>query len=117
MNAARPFTTERFYPISLCAKFMEGIDPRLVPGFRRNFPKHSTVVMLRADIQRKTLTEMLVASQRAKDDFASVQRAVRKAVGLSQSFVTRGDTRSASAFPSQAETTLSQGTPQLEVVG
>jgi hypothetical protein len=30
MNAARPFTTEQFYPISLCAEFMEGMDPRLV---------------------------------------------------------------------------------------
>ena len=38
MNVARPFTTERFYPISLCSKFMEGMDPRLVPGFRSNFP-------------------------------------------------------------------------------
>ena len=77
MNAARPFTTERFYPISLCTKFMEGIDPSLVPGFRRNFPKHSTVMMLHADIQRKTLTEMLVAAQRAKDDIASLDRAIK----------------------------------------
>ena len=76
---ARPFTTERFYPISLCAKFMEGMDPRLVPGFRirRNFPKHSTVVILRADIQRNTLTEMLVAAQRAKEDIASLDRAIK----------------------------------------
>ena len=38
MNAARPFTSERNYPISLCAKFIEGMDPRLLPGFQRNFP-------------------------------------------------------------------------------
>ena len=63
MNPARPFTAEQVYPISLCAKFMEGMDPRLIPGFRRNFPTHSTVVMLRADIQRKKLQEMLVAAQ------------------------------------------------------
>ena len=61
---------KRFHPISLCVKFMEGIDPRLVPGFRRNFPKHGTLVMLAADIQRKTLTEILVAAQRAKDSIA-----------------------------------------------
>ena len=77
MNAARPFTTERFYPISLCAKFMEGMDPRLVPGFRRNFPKHSIAMMLRADIQRKTLTEILVAAQRAKDDIALLDCAIK----------------------------------------
>ena len=87
MNAARPFTTEQIYPISLCAKFMEGLDPRLVPGFRRNFPKHSTVVMLRNDMQRKTHQEMLVAAKQVKDNYTSVQRAAREAVGLSQSFV------------------------------
>ena len=110
MNAARPFTTERFYPISLCAKFIEGLDPRLVPGFRRNFTKHSTAVMLCADIQRKTLQDMLVAAKRAKDDCKSVQQATREAVGLLQSFVSRsrGDTGGALAFPSQAGTTLTK---------
>jgi hypothetical protein len=78
MNADRPFTSERHYPISLCAKFMEGMDPRLVPGFQRNFPKHSTVVMLNADIQRKTLQEMLLAAQRAKEDYTNVQRTARE---------------------------------------
>jgi hypothetical protein len=76
MNVDRPFTSERHYPISLCAKFMEGMDPRLVPGFQRNFPKHSTIVMLNADIQRrhfrkccwqlrepKTITQMSNAPQ------------------------------------------------------
>ncbi len=43
MNAARPFTSERHFPISLCAKFIEGMDPRLLPGFQRNFPQHSNV--------------------------------------------------------------------------
>jgi hypothetical protein len=33
MNAARPFTSERYYPVSLCAKFIDGLDPRLIPGF------------------------------------------------------------------------------------
>ena len=51
---------------------------------------------------------MLVAAQRAKDDLNSVQRAPREAVGLSQSFVTRGDACGASAFPSQAEMTLTK---------
>jgi len=77
MSAARPFTGERIYPISLCAKFMEGMDPRLVAGFRRNFPTHSTVQALTANYQRKKLQDMLIASQRADDDLTSVQRAVR----------------------------------------
>ena len=107
MNAARPFTLEQHFPISLCANFIEGMDPRLLPGFRRNFPHHSNVVMLRADIQRKTLQEMLQADQRAKEDYTNVQLTAREAIGLgAQSFYSSSDTRGASAFHSQAETTL-----------
>ena len=109
MNAARPFTSEREFPISLCAKFIKGMYPRLLPGFRRNFPNHSHVVMLRAEIQRKTLQEMLKAAQRAEEDYTNVQRTAREAIGLgAQSFYSGRDTRGASAFPSQAETTLTK---------
>jgi len=79
------------------------MDPRLVPGFQRNFHQHSTVVMLRAAMQRKTLLEMLLAAQRAEDDYTNVQRTAREAVGLGgQSFVSGSDTRGVSVFPSQA---------------
>ena len=88
---------------------MEGMDPGLVPGFRRNFPTHSTVVMLHADIQRKTLQEMLLAAQQAGDDYTNFQHTAREAVGLGgQSFVSGSNTRGISAFPSQAETTLAR---------
>ena len=107
MNAARPFTSEWDYPISLCAKFTEDMDPRLVPGFRRNFPQHGIVVMLRANMQRKTLQDMLLAAQRAEDHYTNFQRTAREAIGLgSRSFFSGGDIRGVSAFPSQAETTL-----------
>jgi hypothetical protein len=107
MNAERPSTSEQEFPISLCANFIEGMDPRLLPDFRRNFPKHSNVVMLRAEIQRKTLQEMLQAAQRAKEYYTNIQRTAREAIGLGgQSFFSSSDTRGASAFPSQAETTL-----------
>jgi hypothetical protein len=33
MNAARPFTSEQEFPISLCAMFIEGIGPRLFSRF------------------------------------------------------------------------------------
>jgi len=106
VNTTRPFTSDRNYLISLCAKFMEGMDPCLVPGFRRNFPHHNVVVMLRADMQRKTLQEMLLAAQRAEDNYMNVQCTAREAVGLSgQSFHSGSDIRGESAFPSQAETT------------
>ena len=88
---------------------MEGMDPHLVPGFQRNFPKHSTVVMLNADIQRKTLQEILLAAQRAKDDYTKFQCTTREAVGLGcLSLFSGSDTRGVSAFPSQAKTTLTK---------
>ncbi len=66
--------------------------------------------MLRADIQRKTLQEMLLAAQRAEDDYTNVQCTAREAVGLGgQSFFSGSDTRGGvSAFPSQGETTLTR---------
>ena len=87
----------------------EGMDPCLLPGFRRNYPTHSVVVMLRADMQRKTLQEMLLAAQRAKDDYKNVQHTAREAVGLGgQSFFSGSNARGVSTFPSQSETTLAR---------
>jgi hypothetical protein len=65
--------------------------------------------MLRAEMQRKTLHDMLLAAQRAEDDYMNVQRTAREAIGLGgQSFISSSDTRGASAFPSQAKTTLAK---------
>ncbi len=52
---------------------------------------------------------MLLAAQRAKDDYMNVQRTAREAVGLGgQSFFSGSNARGVSAFPSQAETTLAK---------
>ena len=65
--------------------------------------------MLNATAQQKTLQEMLLGAQQAKDDYTNVQCTARKAVGLGgQSFFSGSDTRNASAFPSQAKTTLTR---------
>ena len=70
---------------------------------------HSMVVMLNSNVQQKILQEMLLAAQQAKDNYTNVQRTAREAVGLGgQSFFSGSDTRSVSAFPSQAETTLTR---------
>jgi hypothetical protein len=55
MSAARPFTNQRDFPISVCAKFMEGLDSHLLTGFRRLFPQHSVVQSLNAIHQQKLL--------------------------------------------------------------
>jgi hypothetical protein len=108
MSAARPFTNQRDFPISVCAKFIDGLDSRLLTGFRRFFPGYSNVQSLNATHQRKVLQEMLQAAQQAEDDLASVQRVAREAVGLSQAFVSSGSSVASTAFPSQAEKTLAK---------
>jgi hypothetical protein len=38
MGAARPFSGQRDFPVSLCALFQDGLDIRLQMGYRRYFP-------------------------------------------------------------------------------
>jgi hypothetical protein len=90
----------------VCAKFIEGLNHPLIMGFRWFFPHHSVVQSLNATHQRKILQEMLQAARQAEGDLVSVQRITRKAVGLSQAFVTGGTSVGVAAFPSQAEKTL-----------
>lgn len=86
MSAARPFYSQRDFPVSVCQKFMDGLDIRLQVGFCRNFPEHSVIQSLEGSHQRRTLQLMLKAAQQVEDDFASTQRIARDAVGLSQAF-------------------------------
>jgi hypothetical protein len=111
MSAAQPFTNQRDFPISLCAKFMEGLDQRLITGFHRNFPQHSVVQPLDATHQWKILQEMLQAAKQAEEDYSSVQQAAHEVVGLSQAFVSGGASVGATAFPSQAKKTLARYSP------
>ena len=114
MSASRPFSSQRDnYPVSICARFQDDLDPCLITGtaFRCLFPQHSTVQSLNAAHQWKTLQIMLQAAQHAKDDFLTVTRVARKAVGLSQAFSATatggvGNQATAGAYPSQAKTTL-----------
>jgi len=112
MSASRPFSSQREYPVSVCARFIDGLDPRLLTGFRRNFPHHSIVHSLNAAHQRKVLQEMLQAAQIAEDDFLLITRVSREAVGLSQAFLGNSPAGGGQvnpvvgAYPSQAELTM-----------
>jgi hypothetical protein len=117
MNASRPFSSQREYPISVCARFINGLDPCLLTGFCRNFPNHSVVQPLDAAHQQNVLQEILQAAQTAKDDFLMITRVSREAVGLSQAVVTTSPGRGSSsnsilgAYPSQAEDTMRRYAP------
>ena len=111
MNASHPFSSQREFPISVCQKFQDDLDPRLITGFRWFFLDHSVVQSLASTHQRKILQQMLSAAQQAEDKYASTQRNAREAIGMSQAFpigAASGGSPHAPAFPSQAETTLNR---------
>jgi hypothetical protein len=74
MSAAHPFSSQREFPVSVCQRFMDGLNPHLMTGFCRNFPNHSVLQPLNALHQRWTLQLMFQAAQQADDDFTSTQR-------------------------------------------
>jgi hypothetical protein len=111
MGAAHPFSSHREFPVSVCACFQDGLDPRLQIGFHCYFLQHSVVQLLNTTHQQKTLQAMLQAAQQAEDYLHAIQRDMREAVGLSQAFHASGTgvvQPTAPAFPSQDEITLVQ---------
>ncbi len=110
MNVSHPFSSSREFPISVCQKFQDGLDPRYTVSFCRFFPDYSVVQALASTHQRKTLQKILVAAQQAEDDYASTQPIAREAIGLSQAFIAGAfhGPAIAPAFPSQAETMLNR---------
>jgi hypothetical protein len=109
MSASCPFLSQREYPVSICARFQDGLNPCLLTGFHHLFPQHSIVQPLNTVHQRKVLQAMLKAAQQAKDKCMMVTCVAREAVGLSQAFLTNAmgsGVRPAGAFPSQAKTRL-----------
>jgi hypothetical protein len=114
MSAAHPFSSQWSFPVSVCQRFMDGLNPRLLTGFRCCFPDHSIVQALNGSHQCRTLQLMLKAAQQAEDNFTSRQRFARDAIGLSQAFLAithATGSNQAMALPSQAQTTLSWYSP------
>ncbi len=104
MNAARPFATKHTYAISVCDRFIEGLDRRLVPCFRCMYQAHSTFHNLNGAYQRAQLPIILTAAQAAEDEVKGVQE-IRGLLG--QGFYSNVIGNDATAYPSQAEKTLS----------
>jgi hypothetical protein len=88
MSASRQFLSQREYLVSACARFQDGLGPRLLTGFCCLSPQHSVVQPFNAVHQRKVLQAMLKAAQQAKDNFMTVIHVAREAMGLSQAFPT-----------------------------
>jgi hypothetical protein len=115
MSAACPFSSQRTYPVSVCQRFMHGLNPRLLMGFCPCFPDHSVVQALDGSHQCRTLQLMLKAAQQAEVDFMLTPHIARNAIVLSQAFSTNAQptgSHQVLALPSQAKTTLSQYSPR-----
>ena len=108
MAASRPFQAQRTYPISICDRFIQHLDCRLVPSFCRLYPNHSIPHPLDAAYQHQQLSTILAAAQAAEDEVQQVQDIARGLLGQGFYAAMSG----VPAYPSQAETTLTQyGTP------
>ncbi len=59
MNVMRPFAGNARFPKSLCNALIDGLDKRLVPIFRRNYPDHAVLHDLNAAYQRSKFQEIL----------------------------------------------------------
>jgi hypothetical protein len=105
MNALRPFATETTYAISVCNQFIQGLDCRLLPCFRRMYPMHLTIHDLNGAYQHQQLPIILAAAQAAKDKVKGMQDIARGLLG--QGFYATVTGNDAAAYPSQAEKTLS----------
>ncbi len=105
MNAARPFATEHTYTISICDRFIQGLDQRLLPCFHCMYQEHSTVHNLTGVYQRQQLSIILAAAHDTKDEVKGMQEIARGLLG--QRFYSNVTGIDAAANPSQAEKTLS----------
>jgi hypothetical protein len=109
MNASRPFQSQRTYPVSICDVFIQKLDHRITASFQKNYPAHATTHRLDTTYQRQQLSIILSAAQSAEDEVRQVQDIARSLVGQGQGFFMQPlYGQQIFAYPSQAETTLTQ---------
>jgi len=109
-QACHPFSNDSVYPVNVCSKFMQNMDPMLQPIFRRLYPNHSVIVPLDSNTQRKALQLMLQAAQQAEVDRESIISISQQQI-QTQAFMFHASRGATTAFPSQAKRTLAQDTP------
>jgi hypothetical protein len=100
LAASRPFIDQEVLPVSVCQVFMDGLDSRLLAGFRTHFPNYSQSQDRTATHQRKVLQDMLQAAIRAETEYTNIRTIASEALGAGQAF-------SAQVNASQAEKTIS----------
>ncbi len=73
LNATQPFATQKTYAISVCHKFIQGLDRCILGPFCWFYPQHSTVHDLNSAYQCSQLAIILAAAQAAEDEVKQMQ--------------------------------------------
>ena len=100
----RPFISNRTFPVSVCNKFMDGLDPRIRRYFVDRYKDHWKIHDLDATYQIAKLEEIYLAAIGAEEQYRTMNATAREAVGqpIGQTYAMT------SAYPSQAENTLAR---------
>jgi hypothetical protein len=83
--------------------FIDGLDSRIINGFRTHFPDYSTSQALAATHQHNTLEEMMQAAAKAESEYNNIRAIASEAVGCAP-----GQAFQAKVNASQAERTPTQ---------
>ena len=107
-NATRPFQMQERYPISVCDRFIQGLDRTILPSFRKMYPNHSIVHDLSGHYQRRMMSVILTAAQAAEDECKQFQDIARGMLASQGFFASASAGAGAGVYASQAEQTLTK---------
>ena len=115
--AARPFSSQPTYPVSICNKFIDGLDPRLMQTFRDNYPGWGIIHPLDGRTQKQELARILAAAVQAELKYAGFSQIARDASLPGQAYTagvqqittaTAAVSLNPTSLPSQAESTIAK---------
>ncbi len=108
LNALRPFQMQECYPISVCDRFIQGLDQMILPSFCKMYPNHLLVHDLSGSYQRCMMSIILSAAQAAEDECKQFQDIARGMLASQGFFATASAGAGARIYASQAKQTLTK---------
>jgi hypothetical protein len=104
INTVRPFATQQKYVISICERFIQDLEKKLLHSFKGLYTNHSTIHNLDGSYQRRTLPTILAAVQATEINWNQIQEIARGML-VSQGFFVKAP-GNAGAYASQSENML-----------
>jgi len=108
LNASRPFAVQERYPISVCDRFVQGLDRTILLSFHKMYPNYLLVHDLSGSYQHRMMSVILSAAQAAEDECKQFQDIARGMLGSQGFFASVSAGAGASIYASQAEQTLTK---------